>query len=105
MQGLCAAFKYESAFRQETALVVVLVPVAFWLGRDRNEVLFLLFSMLLVLVVELLNSAVEALADALSVEIHPLLGRAKDLGSAAVMLTLLFSLGLWLNIVFERFVR
>jgi diacylglycerol kinase (ATP) len=104
MQGLMAGLKYEAAFRQEVALVVVLVPTAVWLGRNQLEVFMLLTSMLLVLVVELLNSAVEALADALSVETHPLLGRAKDLGSAAVMLSLLFSAGLFLTILFERFV-
>ncbi|OVZ57391.1 diacylglycerol kinase [Pigmentiphaga sp. NML080357] len=102
LQGLGAALKYEAAFRQELALVVVLVPAAIWLGRDTTEVLLLLFSMLLVLVTELLNSAVEALADALSVETHPLLGRAKDLGSAAVMLALLFSAGLWAHVLIGR---
>ncbi|MDX3904789.1 MAG: diacylglycerol kinase [Pigmentiphaga sp.] len=102
LQGLGAALKYEAAFRQELALVVVLVPAAIWLGRDTTEILLLLFSMLLVLVTELLNSAVEALADALSVETHPLLGRAKDLGSAAVMLSLLFSGGLWAHVVIGR---
>ncbi|WP_425466726.1 diacylglycerol kinase [Pigmentiphaga humi] len=103
LQGLGAALKHEAAFRQELALVVVLAPAAIWLGRDATEVLLLLFSMLLVLVTELLNSAIEALADALSVETHPLLGRAKDLGSAAVMLTLLFSAGLWLHVLIGRF--
>ncbi|GAA4329434.1 diacylglycerol kinase [Pigmentiphaga soli] len=104
MQGLWAALKYEAAFRQEVALVAVLTPAAFWLGRDTLEVFMLLVSMLMVLVTELLNSAVEALADALSTELHPLLGRAKDLGSAAVMLTLLFSAGLWIVILADRFV-
>lgn len=102
LQGLSAALKYEAAFRQELVLAVVLVPAAIWLGRDASEVSLLLFSMLLVLVVELLNSAVEALADALSVEMHPLLGRAKDLGSAAVMLSLLFSAGLWIYVLADR---
>lgn len=103
MQGLMAALKYESAFRQEVALAVILVPAAFWLGRSLVEVALLLTTILLVLVAELLNSAVEALADALSVDTHPLLGRAKDLGSAAVMLALLFSGGLWLTLLVLRF--
>lgn len=103
LQGLGAALKYEAAFRQEVALVVILVPAAVWLGRDTTEVLLLLFSMLLVLVVELLNSAVEALADALSVETHPLLGRAKDLGSAAVMLMLLFTVAVWAGVAISRY--
>ena len=95
MQGLFAALKYESAFRQETTLVVILVPVAFWAGRDRNEVLFLLFSMLLVLVAELLNSAVEAIVDKASPEFHELAGRAKDMGSAAVLLLMLNVVVCW----------
>ncbi|MBX6318839.1 diacylglycerol kinase [Pigmentiphaga sp.] len=102
MQGLGAAFRHEAAFRQEVALALVLVPAAVWLGRDASETLLLLFSMLLVLVAELLNSAVEALADAISVEAHPLLGRAKDLGSAAVLLALLFSGGLWVYVLAGR---
>jgi diacylglycerol kinase (ATP) len=103
LQGLKAAFKYEAAFRQELALAILLVPAAFFLGRSTDEVFVLIFAVIMVLVVELLNSAVEALADALSVETHPLLGRAKDLGSAAVMLMLIFTVVVWLAVAISRF--
>jgi diacylglycerol kinase (ATP) len=102
-QGLRAAITHEAAFRQELALAVVMIPAAFFLGRTLTEVLLLVGSVVFVLVVELLNSAIEALADALSVETHPLLGRAKDLGSAAVMLMLLLTGGIWIAVAFNRF--
>ncbi|UMA18597.1 diacylglycerol kinase [Bordetella pertussis] len=104
LQGLKAAIKYEAAFRQELVLAILLVPAAFFLGRTTDEVFILIASVILVLVAELLNSAIEALADALSVETHPLLGRAKDLGSAAVMLMLLFTLAVWVAVLISRFV-
>lgn len=103
LQGLRAAIKYEAAFRQELALAVLLIPAAFFLGRTIVEVFFLIGSVVLVLTVELLNSAVEALADALSIDTHPLLGRAKDLGSAAVMLLLLFTIAIWISLAISRF--
>ncbi|WPL79232.1 diacylglycerol kinase [Bordetella hinzii] len=103
-QGLKAAVKYEAAFRQELALAVLLIPAAFFLGRTTDEVFMLIASVVLVLVVELLNSAIEALADALSVETHPLLGRGKDLGSAAVMLMLIFTGAVWVAVAVSRFV-
>jgi len=103
MQGLAAAVKYEAAFRQELALAILLIPAAFFLGRSTDEVFILIVSVVMVLVVELLNSAIEALADALSVETHPLLGRAKDLGSAAVMLSLLFTVAVWTAVAISRF--
>jgi diacylglycerol kinase (ATP) len=102
--GLKAAFRYEAAFRQELALAIVMIPAAFWLGRTTDEVFILIFSVIVVLVVELLNSAVEALADAVSLAMHPLLGRAKDLGSAAVMVTLFFAAGVWIAVAISRFV-
>ncbi|AMG44981.1 diacylglycerol kinase [Achromobacter sp. SIMBA_011] len=104
LQGLQAAIKYEAAFRQELALAVLLIPAAFFLGRTTVEVFFLIGTVVLVLAVELLNSAIEALADALSVDTHPLLGRAKDLGSAAVMLLLLFTVAVWVGVAVSRFV-
>lgn len=99
MQGLLAAARHEAAFRQELAAFVVLCPIAVWLGRGMGEVLLLIGSMLLVLIVELLNSAIEAVADAVTLDHHPLIGRAKDLGSAAVMLSILFSMAVWLVII------
>jgi diacylglycerol kinase (ATP) len=104
LQGLRAAFKYEAAFRQELALAALMTPAAFFLGRTAGEVLLLLLTVVLVLAVELLNSAIEALADAISVDTHPLLGRAKDLGSAAVMLMLIFAGATWAVLLVHRFV-
>lgn len=98
-QGLRAALQHESAFRQELAVVIILCPVAFWLGRSAAEILLLIGSMLLVLIVELLNSALEAIADAVTLEHHQLIGRAKDLGSAAVLLTIGFSVAVWLTVL------
>jgi diacylglycerol kinase (ATP) len=95
LAGLRAAFRNEAAFRQELALGIPLVLAAPWLAPGRWQLLAMVGSVVLVWVVELLNSAIEALADALSADRHPLLGRAKDLGSAAVMLCLLQVLGVW----------
>ncbi len=98
-QGLIAAFKGEAAFRQELALAVVLVPLGIWLGDDGTQRALLAGSVLLVLMVELLNSAVEAAVDRISEERHPLAKRAKDLGSAAVMLSLAAAALIWLLIL------
>lgn len=101
-QGLRAAYRNESAFRQEFWLAVVMLPLAFWLGRGWVEVALLAGSVLLVLVVELLNSAVEATVDRVSFELHDLSKRAKDLGSAAVMLSLLLAAGIWAAALWNR---
>lgn len=93
--GLTAAYRGESAFRQETWLVVVATPLAFWLGRDWVQIALLLGSLMVVLIVELLNSAVEAVVDRVSFELHPLSKRAKDIASAAVLLSLLLAGGVW----------
>lgn len=98
-QGLSAAVRHEAAFRQELAIFIVLCPVAVWLGRSVGEIFFLIGSMVLVLVIELLNSALEAIADAVTLEHHSFIGRAKDLGSAAVMLTIWFSSAAWLAVI------
>ena len=95
LAGLRAAFRHEAAFRQELALGVPMLLLVPWLAPGRWEALMMAGSVVAVWVVELLNSALEALADALSVEQHPLLGRAKDLGSAAVMLSLVFTAVVW----------
>lgn len=102
--GLRAALTHEAAFRQELLLVAVLTPVALWMGRTPVEVAVLLGVLALVLIVELVNSAIEALADAISIEHHALLGRAKDIGSAAVMLSLLTAFGIWATVLYERIV-
>jgi diacylglycerol kinase (ATP) len=86
--GLTAAFRHEDAFRQEVFLLIVLVPLAVYLGDTGIERALLIGSLLLVLIVELLNSSVEAAVDRVSLERHPLIKRAKDMGSAAVMIAL-----------------
>ncbi len=98
-QGLAAAFRHEAAFRQELLLVVVLIPVALWIGRSIGEMLLLIGALFFILIVELLNSALEALADTITLEHHPMIGRAKDLGSAAVMLSILFCALVWLSVI------
>lgn len=102
-QGFAQAWRHEAAFRQEVALTIVLTPIGLWLGRTAIERTLLIVSCLLVLIVELLNSAVEAAIDRHGDEVHELSGRAKDLGSAAVMLSLLFVAAVWLAVIWDRF--
>ncbi|MFM8900491.1 MAG: diacylglycerol kinase [Burkholderiales bacterium] len=100
--GLKAAYRNESAFRQEVWLATLLVPAAFFVGRGWVEVSLLAGVALIVLVVELLNSAVEAVVDRVSFELHDLSKRAKDFGSAAVLLSLLLCTGVWLAAIVNR---
>lgn len=102
IQGLAQAFRHESAFRQELLLCVFMVPAAFWVGTTWSEISLLIGSLVLLLVVELLNSAVEATVDRISFELHDLSKRAKDYGSAAVLLTLLVTAGIWLSALYHR---
>jgi diacylglycerol kinase (ATP) len=99
LDGLRAAWRHENAFRQELVLAIVLVPIALLLPLPGVEKVLLIGSLLLVLITELLNTAVEAAVDRDSVEINPLGKRAKDYGSAAVMLSLLFAGLTWLTIL------
>jgi len=101
--GLKAAVRSETAFRQELALCVVLAPLGLWLGRDGVERALLLGSLLLVLVVELLNSAIEAAINRIGAERNELSGLAKDLGSAAVFVALLIVLAVWALLLADRF--
>lgn len=101
--GLRAAVRHEAAFRQELVLAVPLLLAAPFLAPGRWQLLVMVLSVVGVLVVELLNSAIEALADAISLEQQPLLGRAKDLGSAAVLLTLLAVPFTWGLVLLPRF--
>lgn len=103
IQGLRLAWRHEAAFRQECVLAILLVPLGAWLGQTAVERVLLVGSCLFVLVVELLNSAVEAAVDRHGDEIHELSGRAKDLGSAAVMLSLLLTGALWCAVAAQRF--
>jgi diacylglycerol kinase (ATP) len=103
LAGLRAAWRYESAFRQETLLCAVLIPAAFWLGETAVERSLLIGSCLLVLIVELLNSGVEAVVDRVGEEQHRLSGQAKDMGSAAVFVSLALVLVVWGLIAWSRF--
>ncbi|PND35977.1 diacylglycerol kinase [Paucibacter aquatile] len=103
MSGLKAAYTGESAFRQEVWLLILATPAAFWLGEGWVQVSLLLGSLLLVLIVELLNSGIEAAIDRVSFEIHDLSKRAKDLASAAVLLALLLCVGVWGAALWQRF--
>ncbi len=102
-QGLRAAWKNEAAFRQELMLFIILAPVGYWLGETGVERAILIGSLMLVLIVEILNSAIEAVVDRFGEEQHELSGRAKDMGSAAVFLSLLAVLVMWPLILCEKF--
>lgn len=102
VSGLRAAIRKEAAFRQELILFVIFAPLAVWLGRNGIERSLLLGTLMLVLIVELLNSAVEATVDRISKKHHKLSGRAKDMGSAAVYLSLLLVIVVWALILAER---
>jgi diacylglycerol kinase (ATP) len=103
MKGLRAAFKHESAFRQETVLLIILLPIAFLLGQNIVDYSILIGSLMLVIIVELLNSAVEAVVDRVGDEHHKLAGRAKDIGSAAVFVALVNVGVIWSMYVFQYF--
>ncbi|QVL46338.1 MAG: diacylglycerol kinase [Methylophilaceae bacterium] len=95
LEGFRAAFKHEDAFRQEVFLAVVLIPLALYLTPEVIHRILMIGSVLLVLIVELLNSAVEAVVDRVSIERHALAKRAKDIGSAAVFVALVNVVMIW----------
>jgi diacylglycerol kinase (ATP) len=101
--GLRIAWRSEAAFRQECVLAVVLIPLACWLGTTAVERALLIGSCLVVLIVELLNTAVEFVVDRVGTEHHRLSGHAKDLGSAAVFVSLVLALVTWGLIAWDRF--
>jgi len=98
-QGMVAAYKNEEAFRQETILALALTPIAFFIADTGVELALLLASLILVIVVELLNSGIEAVVDRIGLEKHELSGRAKDIGSAAVFFSLVNVAIVWLCII------
>ena len=102
MQGLQAAWMHESSFRLEVYLFVVLAPIGWWLGQTPVERVLLIGSMLLVLSIELLNSAIEAVIERYGPEFHELAGRAKDMGSAAVFVLMMNVLLVWGAILLPR---
>lgn len=100
VEGFRAAFKHEDAFRQEVFLAVILIPLAFYLESEALHRLLMIGSIFLVLIVELLNSAVEAVVDRVSIERHALAKRAKDIGSAAVFVALTNVVMTWCLVLF-----
>lgn len=103
MKGFAAVWKYEAAFRQEVGLAVVLIPAAFWLAQTHIELILLIASVFWVLMAELANSSVEAVVDRTGSERHELSGRAKDIGSALVFVSLALLALVWGIIAFNRF--
>jgi diacylglycerol kinase (ATP) len=101
-RGLCACYRHEAAFRQELFAALFALPLGLWLGADGVERALLAGSWLLVLIVELLNSAIEATVDRFGPEQHELSGRAKDLGSASVFLSIGLALMVWGLILVPR---
>ncbi|AVJ19548.1 diacylglycerol kinase [Serratia rhizosphaerae] len=102
-QGLTAAWRNEAAFRQEAVAVVIAVIVALWLDIDAVARILLIGSVLLVLIVEVLNSAIEAIVDRVGTDYHELSGRAKDMGSAAVSLSIILALFVWVTLLWRHF--
>ncbi len=99
LQGLKAAYKYEAGFRHEVGAAILLIPLAFFLGKTNIEIALLVASVLMVFVIELLNSGLEAIVDRVGTEYHELSGRAKDLGSAAVFMAMVICGLVWLIIL------
>lgn len=100
MAGIKAAYKNEDAFRQEVLMAIVLIPLAIYLGETGLEKAIMIASVLLVIIVELLNSSIEATVDRISLENHNLAKRAKDIGSAAVLVSLINLAVVWGLLIF-----
>ena len=103
LRGIRDAWRYEAAFRQDLALSAVLLLLSFWLAQSLLEWLLLILPLFLLVIVEILNSAMENIVDRIGEERHILSGRAKDMGSAAVMLCLILIAVVWLSMAWSRF--
>jgi diacylglycerol kinase (ATP) len=103
--GLKAAYKHESAFRQELCLSLLLLPLSLLIANSGIQLALLIGSLILLLLVEVINSAIEAVVDRIGLEHHELSGRAKDLGSAAVFLAVFFCAITWAGILFDNYIR
>ncbi len=101
-RGIIAACRYEAAFRQELILMLIMLPFAFWLGETAEQRILLIGPCVLVIIVELMNSAIEAVVDRIGPEMHELSGRAKDMGSAAVLFSLILVIISWGLIAWHR---
>ena len=100
MQGFKSTFRGESAFRQELLFIGFLIPLAFYLGKNKLEILLLLIPLFIILIVELLNTSIESAVDRFGDEYHELSGRAKDIGSSAVFLSIAMAVFVWFLILF-----
>ncbi|MCC6709160.1 MAG: diacylglycerol kinase [Gammaproteobacteria bacterium] len=103
LRGLVLGWRFETAFREEVLLGAVLLPLSFWVGRDALDYALLIGSVLMLMVTELFNSAIEALTDRVSTDYHELSGRAKDYAAAAVFLAFLVMVAVWGAIAWLRF--
>jgi diacylglycerol kinase (ATP) len=101
-KGLQAVWHHEAAFRQEVLAVAVLVPVSFWLGTTMVQRALLVLCLLIILIVELINSALETVVDRIGTEHHPLSGQAKNMGSAAVLFSIVMAAVVWTMIAWQR---
>jgi len=101
-QGLRAAWQHEAAFRQEATAAIIAIVVACWLDVDTVARILMIGSVVLVIIVEILNSAIEAVVDRIGQERHPLAGRAKDMGSAAVLLAIILALFVWIALLWSH---
>ncbi|HDL6649164.1 TPA: diacylglycerol kinase [Yersinia enterocolitica] len=102
VKGLTAAWKNEAAFRQEAVAAILAIILAFWLDVDATTRILLIASVVLVIIVEVINSAIEAVVDRIGSELHELSGRAKDMGSAAVFLAILLALFIWVTVLWQH---
>jgi diacylglycerol kinase (ATP) len=102
LRGLAGAFRDEAAFRQELAFAAVVIPLGLWLGHGGIERALLTAPVLLILIVELVNSAIEATVDRIGFERHALAGLAKDIGSAAVLMSFVLLAAVWLLVLLGR---
>ncbi len=102
LKGLKAVWQQETAFRQECLLLLLAVGIALSLDISRTQQLLLIASVVLILIVEIINSALETIVDRISPTLHPLSAQAKDMGSAAVFLTLLLAIFIWSTILWKR---
>jgi diacylglycerol kinase (ATP) len=102
LRGLQGAYREEAAFRQELALALIVIPLGLWLGHGASERVLLTAPVVLILIVELLNSAIEATVDRIGFEHHALAGLAKDIGSAAVLMSFVLLAVVWLIVFLGR---
>ena len=101
IKGLRGAWRHEAAFRQELLLAIILGPLALWIGDSLTQKALLIFCVWVVLIVELINSAIESVVDRIGPEQHPLSGQAKDLGSAAVFISLCGAILVWVFVIMD----